>query len=101
MIRYYGWSAFSLETSEGRLLFDPFYRKYCGAQWFSLDDFAKADLICVTHGHEEHFVDVPAIARKTGALVVGSKAVGRFLRRRTGLPAKQVVEIAPLEPRQL
>ena len=100
-IRYYGWSSLSLETGQGTLFFDPFYRQYCGAKWFSLDDFASAKVICVTHGHEEHFVDVPSVARKTGALVIGPPAVARFLRRRNKLPADKVLDIAPLETRDL
>lgn len=100
VIRYYGWSALSIETAQGTLVFDPFYRKYCGAKWAALDDYARAEIICVTHGHEEHFADVPSVARKTGALVVGPAAVGRFLRGRNRIPAKQVVDIAPFETRE-
>src|SRR3954471_4051942 len=101
VIRYFGWSSLSLETAGGTLLFDPFYRKYCGAQWFSLEDFPRADVICVTHGHEEHFVDVPSVARKTGAMVVGPPAVARFLRRRSRLPPEKVTDISPFETREL
>src|SRR5262249_4228537 len=36
-----------------------------------------------------------------GATVVGPAAVGRFLRRRTRLPAEKVIDIAPLETREL
>ncbi|MCP1673823.1 L-ascorbate metabolism protein UlaG (beta-lactamase superfamily) [Natronocella acetinitrilica] len=98
-IRYYGWSALSINTNQGNLFFDPFYRKYCGAQWFSAKDFDSADLICVTHGHEEHFLDVPDIAKSTGATVIGPRAVTRFLRRRTGLAEDKLITIdfdAPL-----
>lgn len=93
LIRYYGWSALSIETEQGKLFFDPFYRKYCGAQWFSAEAFDDADIICVTHGHEEHFLDVPVIARRTNATVVGPKAVTRFLRRRSGLPEDRLTTI--------
>ena len=33
----------------------------------------KADVILVNHTHFDHAIDVPAIARRTGALVVGSQ----------------------------
>ncbi|MEX0731783.1 MAG: hypothetical protein WED00_19090 [Aquisalimonadaceae bacterium] len=92
-IRYYGWSALSVETAQGALFFDPFFRKYCGVQWFSADAFDSANIICVTHGHEEHFLDVPLVASRTGATVVGPKAVTRFLRRRSGLSDEQLVPI--------
>lgn len=95
IVRYYGWSALSVATASHALFFDPFYRSYCGADWFSLEDFADADYIAVTHGHEEHFLDVPQIALRTGATVIGSTAVTRFLRWRRRLPAKQLVTLEP------
>lgn len=89
-IRYFGWSALSIDTPEGSLFFDPFYRHYCGAQWFSQQDFNQATYICVTHGHEEHFLDVPVLARETKAIVVVPDAVTRFLRRRHGFDESQL-----------
>lgn len=92
-IRYYGWSALSIETADGALFFDPFFRPYCGAHWFDLGDFRRARYICVTHGHEEHFLDVPVIAKETGATVVGSPSVCSFLKWRRGIPESQMRRI--------
>lgn len=97
-ITYYGWSALSIDTVDGTLFFDPFFRRYCGAQWFGLDDFRSARYICVTHGHEEHFLDVPVVARASGATVIGPRSVTRFLERRSKLPARQLVTAEPGEP---
>ena len=47
-IRYYGWSALSIESDAGTLFFDPFFREYCGARWYGLEDFAHANVVCVT-----------------------------------------------------
>jgi L-ascorbate metabolism protein UlaG (beta-lactamase superfamily) len=94
-IRYYGWSALSIETTDGALFFDPFFRRYCGAQWFDLDDFRRAKYICVTHGHEEHFLDVPVIAHAANAIVVGSPSVCSFLKWRRGIPAERLQVIDP------
>jgi len=94
-LRYFGWSALSLETADGALFFDPFFRPYCGAEWFDLEDFRHAKYICVTHGHEEHFLDVPVIAHATGATVVGSPSVCSFLKWRRGLPAERLKVIDP------
>ena len=33
-IRYFGWSGLSIETRDGALFFDPFFRPYCGAECF-------------------------------------------------------------------
>ncbi|MFK7967303.1 MAG: MBL fold metallo-hydrolase [Burkholderiaceae bacterium] len=89
-VRYFGWSALSIETPQGTLCFDPFYRPYCGAQWFGQQDFKHANYLCVTHGHEEHFLDVPVLARATNAVVVGPDAATRFLRRRHGFGEEQL-----------
>jgi L-ascorbate metabolism protein UlaG (beta-lactamase superfamily) len=93
VVRYYGWSALSVATPAHTLLFDPFYRSYCGADWFGAEDFDDAAYIVVTHGHEEHFLDVPVLAHRTGAKVIGSVAVTSFLRWRRRLPAKQLVTL--------
>jgi L-ascorbate metabolism protein UlaG (beta-lactamase superfamily) len=94
-IRYFGWSNLSIETDAGVLLFDPFFRPYCGAEWYHLDDFKNATLICVTHGHEEHFLDVPMVAAASGAKVVAAPSVCQFLRWRRRLPADQLVPVDP------
>ena len=74
-LTYLGWSSFVIEAENGTLLFDPFYRKMCGVTWSRLEDVKDAKVICVTHGHAEHYVDVPDILNATDAVVVGSKEV--------------------------
>lgn len=92
-IAYYGWSALGIESPEGKLLFDPFWRPYCGAHWFGAEAFEGATVVCVTHGHEEHFLDTPGIVAKTGATVVSNPAVCNFLRRRNRIPDAQLVPV--------
>lgn len=94
-LRYFGWSSLSLENADGALFFDPFFRPYCGAEWFHLEDFKHATHICVTHGHEEHFLDVPVVAKATGATVIGAPSVCSFLRNRRGIPDRQLRVIDP------
>jgi hypothetical protein len=100
-IRYFGWSALSIEVEGAALFFDPFYRPYCNARWFGLADFAHAKVICVTHGHEEHFLDTPELARHTGATVVASGAVCNFLRRRNGISRERLMPIRVGETREV
>ncbi len=90
-IKYYGWSAIELRAGGKSIFFDPFYRPYCGAHWFDLPDFAHADVVCVTHGHEEHFLDVPAVVKQSGAQVVATPSVCRFLARRNKVPDAQLL----------
>ncbi len=89
-IRYFGWSSLAIRTPDFTLLFDPFYRKYCNVQWFEAEDLCPADYIAVTHGHEEHFVDVPDVARLSRATVVGPDKVVNFLQRKNHLDPKQL-----------
>ncbi len=42
-------------------------------------DVGSVDLVLVTHGHFDHIEDVPAIARRTGATVVGNFEVCQWL----------------------
>ncbi len=97
-IRYFGWSGLSIEAPNGSMLFDPFFRTYCGARWSSLADYTGADVVCVTHGHEEHFLDTPEIVRRSGATVVASRSICRFLRRRSGIPDDQLRPVEFFEP---
>ena len=92
-VRYHGWSTVSIETPAGAMHFDPFFRKYCGAEWFSVEDFLDAKYIAVTHGHEEHFLDVPVIARRTGAQVIGPKSIMQFLRLRNRIPRDRLIPL--------
>lgn len=100
-IRYYGWSAISVETPEGTLHFDPFFRHYCGAQWFKLKDFSDAKYICVTHGHEEHFLDVPDVTTTYGATVIGPPSVTRFLGKRHKVSDEHLVTMKAGETREV
>jgi L-ascorbate metabolism protein UlaG (beta-lactamase superfamily) len=48
----------------------------------------RADVILVNHTHFDHALDVPAIARRTGALVVGSQSTVNLARSR-GVPTER------------
>lgn len=100
-ISYFGWSSLAVTTADGTLLFDPFYRRYCGVQWFTAEDLGPAKYIAVTHGHEEHFLDTPELARRTGALVVGPGAVTRFLRQRNRIDEAQLATLEAGQTKQL
>ncbi len=54
----------------------------------------KIDCILVTHGHLDHLLDVPEIARRTGATVIASQTSCR-LARAAGLPEKQTRPVKP------
>lgn len=69
-ITYLGHSSFRLRTPGGKeVLFDPWYTGNP-----SFPEAAKpksADLILISHGHSDHITDAAAMAKATGATVVG------------------------------
>ena len=69
-LTYLGHSAVLLEAEGGKVLIDPFLTGNPRAA-LSADDL-DPDLIVLTHAHGDHWGDTEAIARRTGATVVGS-----------------------------
>jgi L-ascorbate metabolism protein UlaG (beta-lactamase superfamily) len=68
-IRWLGHSAFHITTDNGlQILMDPFVRENpaCPVKVEELE----ADVICVTHGHKDHFGNTVEIAERNQALVV-------------------------------
>ena len=52
----------------------------------------RADIILITHTHADHVLDVPYIARKTGALVIGTESTANFARV-NGVPSSQTLTV--------
>jgi L-ascorbate metabolism protein UlaG (beta-lactamase superfamily) len=77
-ITWLGHSAFSLRTPGGKtILVDPWYT---GNPSFPENAKPKqADVILVSHGHSDHITDAAAMARATGATVVGIWEVTSWL----------------------
>lgn len=77
-ITWLGHSAFSLRTPGGKtILVDPWYT---GNPSFPENAKPKqADVILVSHGHSDHITDAAAMAKATGATVVGIWEVTSWL----------------------
>jgi L-ascorbate metabolism protein UlaG (beta-lactamase superfamily) len=73
-VTYYGHACFSAEVNGKVLLFDPFISHNELAKHIDISTI-KADYILLSHGHEDHVADVPAIAKRTGAKVISSYEV--------------------------
>jgi L-ascorbate metabolism protein UlaG (beta-lactamase superfamily) len=52
----------------------------------------RADFILITHTHSDHLMDTPYIARKTGALVIGTESTTNFARA-NGVPNSQLMTV--------
>jgi L-ascorbate metabolism protein UlaG (beta-lactamase superfamily) len=52
----------------------------------------RADFILITHTHADHVLDMPYIARKTGALVIGTESTANFASD-NGVPNSQILTV--------
>jgi L-ascorbate metabolism protein UlaG (beta-lactamase superfamily) len=69
-LTWYGHAAMGLEAGGKRLLVDPFFSGNPAAAITA--DKAQADFILISHGHGDHVGDAVAIAKRTGATVIGN-----------------------------
>ncbi|MGZ7047727.1 MAG: metal-dependent hydrolase [Methanobacterium sp.] len=70
-IEWFGHSAFQIVTDENlKILIDPFISNnpVCPVAVEEIE----ADIICVSHGHADHFGDTMEIANRTGAVIIGN-----------------------------
>lgn len=71
---FYGHSAFAIEWSGTKLLFDPYISPNECAKDVNINTI-DADYILLSHGHADHVYDVEAIANRTGATIVSNYEV--------------------------
>ena len=60
----------------------------------------KADYILITHTHVDHVLDMPYIAHKTGALIIGTESAANFAQD-NGVPGGQILTVKGGEDLQL
>ncbi len=70
-LTYLGHSCFLLETSNSKILFDPFISENELAQHIDINKI-EANYILQSHGHSDHIADLIPIAHRTKAAVIGS-----------------------------
>jgi L-ascorbate metabolism protein UlaG (beta-lactamase superfamily) len=77
-VQWLGHACLLIESDGKRVLIDPFLtgNPMAGAK----ADEVEADVILVSHGHEDHLGDTVAIARRTGATVVANYELGNWLK---------------------
>jgi L-ascorbate metabolism protein UlaG (beta-lactamase superfamily) len=108
-LRWLGTAGFAITCGAHRILIDPYVTRAslgrCLAAPLVPDARAieryvpRADAVIVGHTHFDHALDVPAIARRSGALVLGSRSAATLCRAQ-GVPEAQVcdVERGPGQP---
>lgn len=78
-LTWLGHSCVQIQTDTSTILIDPFLTGNPLAPCQASD--LKADYIFLTHGHGDHYGDTEAIAKRTGATVVGVHEVSEFARK--------------------
>jgi L-ascorbate metabolism protein UlaG (beta-lactamase superfamily) len=77
-VQWLGHACLLIESDGKRVLIDPFLtgNPMAGAK----PEEVEADVILVSHGHEDHLGDTVAIAKRTGATVVANYELGNWLK---------------------
>ncbi len=70
-ITFYGHACLGIQIKDIHILVDPFISGNEKASAIELDSL-EADYILVTHAHQDHTLDVEAIAKRTGAVIVSN-----------------------------
>ncbi len=101
-VQWLGTAGFAITHGDHTVLIDPYVTRASLAACASgplVSDIAavykyapRADAIVVGHTHFDHVLDVPAIARHSGATVFGSRSASALCRT-AGLPAAQVRDV--------
>ena len=74
VLRWLGASNYELAHRGTVLLLDAYYQRVPPARslGFTRDDIKRADAILIGHPHGDHMADAPYVAKRTGAMFVGS-----------------------------
>jgi len=70
-ITFYGHASLGIQIKDIYILVDPFITGNEKASAIDINTL-KADYILVTHAHQDHILDVEAIAKRTGAVIVSN-----------------------------
>ncbi len=99
VVTYLGVAGWQLEADGHTILIDPYLSRPDLDQPIVPDPAAiaahtpaRVDAILIGHSHVDHVLDAPAIARATGAQLVGS-ATTAAIARASGVPDAQIIPI--------
>jgi len=70
-ITFLGHGSIQIQIDEKYILVDPFITGNPKATHIDINSL-KADYILITHAHQDHILDVEAIAKRTGAVVISN-----------------------------
>lgn len=76
-ITFYGHASLGIEVGGKNIIVDPYITANELASHINIEEL-KADYILVTHAHGDHVLDVEAIARRTGAVIVSNAEIAGY-----------------------
>ena len=76
-ITFYGHSSLGIEVNGNHILVDPFISGNPKASHIDIHSL-KADFILLTHAHQDHILDVEAIAKRTNAVIVSNWEIATY-----------------------
>jgi L-ascorbate metabolism protein UlaG (beta-lactamase superfamily) len=77
-ITWHGHATYSLDIDGTAVVVDPFFAPNNPVAQVTADE-VEADIILQTHGHGDHISDTVALAKRTGALVIGNFEVCNWI----------------------
>lgn len=92
-LRWLGTACFEIRLSNGEtLIIDPYLDESPACPTGS-NEIERADLICITHGHFDHILDVGRLANRLGSTVVCSHQVAQNIQNRFHVPEVQILAV--------
>uniref|UniRef100_UPI00404A7993 metal-dependent hydrolase n=1 Tax=Flavobacterium sp. TaxID=239 RepID=UPI00404A7993 len=76
-ITFYGHACLGIEVNDTFILVDPFISANPKAAHININAL-KADYILLTHAHQDHVLDVEAIATRTNAVIVSNYEIAHY-----------------------
>ena len=76
-ITFYGHACLGIQVNDVNILVDPFISANPKASAIDINTI-KADYILITHAHQDHILDVEAIATRTNAVIVSNYEIATF-----------------------
>ena len=80
-ITFLGHACLSIETKDKTIIVDPFITGNELAKDIDINKL-QADYILVTHAHQDHILDVEAIAKRTGAVVISNYEIVTYFEKK-------------------
>jgi L-ascorbate metabolism protein UlaG (beta-lactamase superfamily) len=109
-LTWLGTASYILSDGETNILFDPFVSRPPLSdiifhrtlkpnidliqKVIHMHGISKLDAIVVTHAHYDHVLDAPEFAKRTGALLIGSKTTC-YIGVGGGVPSEKIKEVVP------